>query len=383
VKILLAPDSFKESLTAVEAARAMARGVRRALPDCEPRELPIADGGEGTVEVLVSATGGTFVEEEVTGPLGEPVRARYGVLGDGRTAVIEMAAASGLPLVPPDRRDPLRTTTLGTGELIRSALDRGAEHIVVGIGGSATVDGGAGMARALGAALLDEEGRPVPPGGGGLGRLERVDLASLHPRLARAVIEVASDVENPLLGPEGAARVYGPQKSATPEQVQILERHLARFARIVARDTGRDVAPLPGAGAAGGLGAGLMAFLGARLRPGFDIVAEMLHLEEAVADCDLVLTGEGRMDGQAVFGKAPVRLARLARAQERPVVAIVGQLGEGWRAVLDEGMAAVFCAADGPLSLEDALGRARGLVERTAEQVARLFARGRGGAAAP
>ena len=376
MRIVLAPDSFKESLSAVQAAEAMARGVRRALPDCEAVTAPIADGGEGTVEVLVSATGGQFLDQEVTGPLGEPVAARYGLLGDGRTAVIEMAAASGLPLVPEARRDPMVTTTRGTGELIRSALDRGVGRIVIGIGGSATVDGGAGMAQALGARLLDAEGRAIPPGGGGLARLRRVDLSALDPRVRRTAIEVASDVDNPLIGERGAARVYGPQKGATPETVAQLEANLTHLAEVVARDVGVRIADAPGAGAAGGLGGALMAFLGARLRLGFDIVAGILHLEKLLSGCDLVVTGEGRMDGQAVFGKAPVRLAQLAKTQGRTVVAIVGQLGEGWREVLDHGIDAAFSITDGPMPPAEAMTRAGPLIECAAEQVARLFAAG-------
>ena len=379
MKVLLAPDSFKESLSAAEAARAMARGVRRACPDAQTIERPIADGGEGTVETLVAATQGRFIDETVAGPLGEPVRARYGLLGDGRTAVIEMAAASGLPLVPKERRNPLLTTTRGTGDLIRSALDHGAERLIIGIGGSATVDGGAGMAQALGARLLDARDRPIGPGGGALDGLHRIDLSTLDPRLRHVAIEIASDVENPLLGPNGAARVYGPQKGATPEMVEILEANLRRLAEVIARDVGVSIADTPGAGAAGGMGAALVAFLGARLRPGFEIVAEVLRLEEALDGCDLMLTGEGRLDGQALFGKAPLRAAQLAARGGVPAVAICGALGDGWEAVLRHGVTAAFSICRGPMTLQEAMACAGPLIAQCAEQVVRLFAAHRGG----
>ncbi len=375
MKIVVAPDSFKESLSAVLVAEAIERGVRRAAPDCRVEKIPVADGGEGTVEVLVGATGGGFVKETVTGPLGGAVVASYGILGhrSPKTAVIEMAAASGLPLVPSEKRNPLLATTYGTGELIRSALDRGAREIVIGIGGSATVDGGAGMAQALGARLLDSEGRDLPFGGGALGQLTRIDMSRLDTRIASTKIEVACDVQNPLAGETGAAHVYGPQKGATPEMVLALDANLAHFAEIVARDLGVRIADMPGAGAAGGLGGGLVAFLGAHLRPGFDIVADIVRLDERLCGADLVITGEGRMDGQSIFGKAPVGVAGRAKKSGVPVVAIVGSLGEGWEKVLDHGIDACFSITQGPMSLAEAIARAPILIERTAEQVVRLF----------
>ncbi len=267
-KIVIAPDSFKECLAAEEVASAMAEGVRAAAPEAEVVCVPMADGGEGTVRALVAATGGTLHRATVTGPLGEPVEAEFGILGDATTAVIEMAAASGLPLVPPDRRDPAKTTTFGTGALIRAALDLGAGRLLLGIGGSATVDGGAGMAQALGIALLDEDGQSIGRGGGELERLARIDVSNRDPGLDDTVCEVACDVDNPLVGPHGAARVYGPQKGATPQMVKRLDANLAHLAEVVERDLGVNIRDLPGAGAAGGLGAGLVAFLGATLRPG-------------------------------------------------------------------------------------------------------------------
>lgn len=380
MKIVLAPDSFKESLSAALAAEALERGVRRAAPDCRIEKIPIADGGEGTVETLVLATGGEFVEQKVTGPLGArpgdaATTARYGMLGgrSPKTAVIEMAAASGLPLVPPEKRNPLLTTTYGTGELIRSALDHDAGEIVIGIGGSATVDGGAGMAQALGVRLLDADGNELPFGGGALGRLDRIAMPRLDKRISGAKIEVACDVQNPLVGENGAARIYGPQKGATREMVRALDANLAHFADIVARDLGVRIADMPGAGAAGGLGAGLVAFLGARLRPGFDIVADIVGLDARLRDADLVITGEGRMDAQAVFGKAPVGIARRAKKLGLPVIAIVGSLGEGWEKVLDHGIDACFSIVPGPMPPADAMRNAPALIERCAEQVVRLF----------
>jgi len=373
MKVVVAPDSFKECLSAEAVARAIGRGVRAAAPDAEVVEVPMADGGEGTVRALVAATGGTLHRATVTGPLGEPVEAEFGLLGDGATAVIEMAAASGLPLVPPSRRDPTRTTTRGTGELIGAALDLGASRLIIGIGGSATVDGGAGMAQALGARLLDESGRDIGPGGGELSRLARLDVSGLDPRLANVACEVACDVDNPLLGPNGAARVYAPQKGATPEAVAVLEANLARFADVVERDLGVSVRDVPGAGAAGGLGAGLMAFLGARLRPGVRIVIEATGLRDKLRGADLAIVGEGKLDAQTAHGKVPVGVAEVAAEAGVPVVAIAGSLGDGYEAVHKKGIAACFAIFDRPMSLEEAFARAEELLARTACEVVRAF----------
>ncbi|MBM4039254.1 MAG: glycerate kinase [Planctomycetes bacterium] len=373
MKIVIAPDSFKECLAAEEVAEAMARGVRGALPEAEVVCVPMADGGEGTVRALVAATGGELRRARVTGPLGEPVEAEFGLFGDGRTAVIEMAAASGLPLVPPDRRDPTKTTTYGTGELIAAALGLGVECLILGIGGSATVDGGAGMAQALGARLLDAEGKPIGWGGGDLGRLATIDLSAMDPRLRGVACDVACDVTNPLTGPSGAAAVYGPQKGATPEMVELLDANLAHFARVAERDLGVAVRDVPGSGAAGGLGAGLMAFLGARLRPGVELVIQAVGLERKLRGAGLVLVGEGRMDAQTAYGKVPVGVARLARRMGIPAVAIVGSLGEGYEAVHAEGIVACFTILDRPMALQEAVRRARELIEATAEEVLLLF----------
>jgi len=377
MKIVVAPDSFKECLSAREVGDAIAKGVLDAAPDAEVVCVPMADGGEGTVDALVDATGGEIVECDVTAPLGETTRARFGVLGDGKTAVIEMASASGLPLVPPERRNPLVTTTFGTGELIKAALDRGVEKVLIGIGGSATVDGGAGMAQALGVKLLDAGGRDVARGGGALAGLDRIDLSTRDPRIPRTIVEVACDVDNPLVGETGAAQVYGPQKGATPEQVRVLDEALGRLAEVIERDCGMDVAGIPGSGAAGGLGAGLVAFLGAKLRPGVDMVVEAVGLAEKMHGADLVLTGEGQMDRQSVFGKTPVGVAAAAKKLGVPTVAIVGCIGEGADEVLAHGIDAVFSIHPGPMTRKRAMREAPQLLRRSAAQVMRLFLLGR------
>ncbi|MBI4348944.1 MAG: glycerate kinase [Elusimicrobia bacterium] len=325
-RVLVAPNAFKGTLSARDAARAMARGVRRALPSARVDEMPVSDGGDGLAEVLLSRLGGRRVVRVVTGPLGRPKRAAYALLHGGREAVIEMAQASGIAGLKRHELDPVGATSRGVGELIADALRQGARRILVGMGGSASSDGGAGMAQALGARLLDARGRELPAGAGALARLERVELGAL-PRLLRGARVVAvSDVRNPLLGPSGSARVYGPQKGATPREVERLESALARYARVLARDLGRRVERLPGAGAAGGLGAGLAAFLGARLVGGADFVLARLDARARAAKSDLVLTGEGRLDEQSFFGKAPVAVARLARSEGVPVRFLCGQV---------------------------------------------------------
>jgi glycerate 2-kinase len=372
MRVVVAPDSYKGSVTAVGVAEAIERGVRAVFPDAEVVKVPIADGGEGTVDALVVATGGRIEATSVTGPLGEPVRARWGVLGDGETAVIEMAAASGLPLVPMERRDPRVTTTRGTGELVRAALDEGVHKLVVGIGGSATNDGGAGFARALGARFLDAEGRELAEGGAALARLDRIDLAGLDPRLSAAELLVACDVDNPLVGPRGASAVYGPQKGATPAMVRELDAALARYAEVARAATGRDVANEPGAGAAGGLGAGLLLFTPARLRPGVSIVLETTGFDELVAGADLVITGEGRTDFQTAMGKAPVGVAAAAKRRGVPVACLSGGLGQGAEEALARGIDALATVAPGPISLEECVARGAELVEAGAARLCRM-----------
>lgn len=377
MKIVVAPDKFKGSLTASDAALALSRGAASAVARAEIDRVPMADGGEGTVEAMVEATSGAYREASVTGPLGESVTARFGLMGDGRTAVLEMAAASGLVLVPADRRDPRKTTTRGTGELLLQAIDLGARRIVLGIGGSATNDGGAGLAQALGYRLLDQDGVELGPGGGPLARLDRIDPSSRDPRLDSVEIRIACDVDNPLCGPRGASAVYGPQKGATPEMVAELDRNLGRLARIIERDLGVAVADLPGAGAAGGLGAGLVAFAGGRLQTGVALVLDAVGLAGRLAGADLCLTGEGSLDASSAYGKTAVGVARLARSLGVPCVAIAGVLGPGAEAVLEEGIDAYFSICPGPITLEDAVGRADVLLEAAARQVVRCFAAGR------
>lgn len=378
MRILVAPDSFKGSVSAPEAAEAIARGIRAVFPAAEVVKLPIADGGEGTVDALVTATGGRTEARTVSGPLGEPVRARWGVLGDGATAVIEAAAASGLTLVPPARRDPRVTTTRGTGELVRAALDAGLRRIVLGIGGSATNDGGAGLARALGARLLDADGRDLPEGGAALARLARIDLSGLEPRLAGVELLVACDVDNPLTGPRGASAVFGPQKGATPEAVRALDAALARYAEVARAATGRDVADRPGAGAAGGLGAGLLLFTPARLVPGVELVLEATGFDRLLERAALVFTGEGRTDRQTAMGKAPAGVAAAARRRGVPVICLSGALGEGAEEVLALGVDALLAIAPGPLTLEESMARAPALLEAAAARACRLVCVGAG-----
>lgn len=370
MKIVIAPDSYKESLSALEVAQAVASGFRQVFPDAEYVLVPVADGGEGTVDAMVAATGGRREAVAVSGPLGARVEAFYGLTGDGETAVIEMAAASGLALVPAAQRNPLRTSSRGTGELIRAALDAGARRFILGIGGSATNDGGAGMVQALGARLLDAEGRELDGSGGDLARLDRIDVSALDARLAECRIEVACDVDNPLTGPRGASAVFGPQKGATPEMVQVLDANLARLARIVERDLGVAVDQVPGAGAAGGMGAAMLAFFGATLKPGIEIVTAAVDLDTHVRDADLVITGEGRIDFQTVHGKTPIGVARVARRHGKPVIGIAGSLGANVGVVHEHGIDAVFSVLSRPCTLDEALGDAAANVALTARNVA-------------
>ena len=373
MRILIAPQSLKGSLTAAEAGRAIAQGVRAVYPTAEIEIVPVADGGEGTVQALVDATGGKIVQKTVTGPLGEPVPAFFGLMGDGRTAALEMAAAAGLPLVPPERRDPRITTTYGVGELILVALDYGCRHFIIGIGGSATNDGGAGMAQALGATLLTNEGTEIERGGAALATLAHISTAKMDPRLQECTVEVASDVTNLLCGPTGASAVYGPQKGATPEIVEELDKALAHYAQIIERDLGVPVRDVPGAGAAGGLGAGLMAFLHATLRPGAQIVLEAVHLEEHIRTAHLVITAEGQIDSQTAYGKSVGAVAALAKRYGLPVLALAGSLGDNYQTVYELGVDAVAVLLTGPMSLTYAMENAARLTSDAAERACRLL----------
>ncbi len=373
MKIVVAPDSFKGSVTALQAANAIEQGLRRVFPNAVIEKIPMADGGEGTVQSLVDATGGHIQTQRVLGPLGNEVDAEFGILADGETAVIEMAAASGLTLVPLNKRNPLHTTTYGTGQLIHAALQAGCSRLIIGIGGSATNDGGVGMAEALGVQFLNTDGKPSERGGGGLGELSSIDIAGLHPKIADTETVVACDVNNPLTGPEGASHVYGPQKGATPDMVKKLDAHLRHYDKVLTQTFGQSFNDIPGAGAAGGLGAGLMAFLNAELKLGVDIMIDTVKLRERMKGASLVITGEGQLDFQTAFGKTPVGVAKVAKADNIPVIAIAGGIGEGAEAVYDAGIDAMLGIVQAPMSLDDAVEDAPQLIADTAEQAARLI----------
>ena len=372
--ILIAPDSYKGSLTALEVAKAMEDGAKRVFPDATFDLVPIADGGEGTVDALVAATNGQFRETTVTGPMRKPVKAKWGVFGDGKTAVIEMATASGLPLLAPEERDPLNACTCGTGELVRAALDEGVSTIILGIGGSATNDGGMGFARVLGAKFYDKTGKELPPGGAALANLASIDISGLDPRLKNVEIRVACDVDNPLCGPRGASAVFGPQKGATLALVQQLDAALGVFAKVAADATGKTtVAESAGAGAAGGLGAGLLFFTDATLMPGVTLVLGAVGFDARVKKADIVFTGEGRTDFQTAYGKAPAGVAQAAKKYSLPVVCLSGGLGDGADDVLAQGIDAVFSIAPGPISLQDCLTNGENLLRNAAERICRLL----------
>ena len=374
MKIVIAPDSFKGSASAKQVAEALARGWRKVFPNAELVTVPMADGGEGTMEALVDATGGKMQEVEVSDPLGRPLSACYGILGDGKTAVVEVAAASGLPLLAPSERKPLQTTTYGTGQLIRAALKEGVERLLIGLGGSATVDGGAGLVSALGARLLDADGQPIGPGGGSLGSLAQIQLGELPKLIEGVEVLAACDVDNPLTGPNGAAAVFGPQKGAAPQDVQVLDQNLAHYAQILSKELQVEVANLPGAGAAGGLGAGLVAFLGAKLIPGIQMVIEASKLEDKLEGCDLVITGEGKLDGQSAGGKTPVGVAKLAEKHNIPVLAVGGSIAEDADVLYQHGIGAMLSIAPGPISLEKAIADGEKLLEEAGQRAAKLFA---------
>ncbi|HGS4673913.1 MULTISPECIES: glycerate kinase [Vibrio] len=373
MKVVIAPDSFKESLTAKQVCDAIQAGLARVWHDAKFVAIPVADGGEGTVQSLVDATQGRLVEVKVMGPQGKRVEAFYGMLGDNQTAVIEMAAASGLHHVPVAQRDPKLTTSFGTGELIRHALDQGVTKLIIGLGGSATNDGGVGMLAALGARFTNADGDPIQLTGGGLRELTHIDLQDFDPRLQHCDILVACDVNNPLCGDKGASAVFGPQKGATPEDVQLLDGALRQFGLLTEKVTGKMVLESAGAGAAGGMGAALWAYTQARLRPGIEIVLETVQLAHQVSDADLVITGEGRIDSQTVHGKTPMGVAKVAKRFDVPVLALCGCTGDNYQAVYQCGIDAVFAAVPRAMSLEDALKESDFNLADLAENVARLW----------
>ena len=380
MKIILAPDSFKGNLSSTEVAAAMEKGIKRVLPRARCIKIPMADGGEGTVQSLLDACGGRLVSCEVKGPLGRRVQSCYGMLADNKTAVIEMAAASGLGLVSDKSKNPLKTTTYGTGELICQALDAGAKEIILGIGGSATNDAGVGMAQALGVAFRDGAGRVIRQNGSGamLRKIEGIDMRDVHPRLARARIQVASDVDNPLCGRRGAAYVFAPQKGATPAMVKTLDANLRHLAKVVKRELGADVASVPGAGAAGGLGAGLVVFAGAELKSGFGIVSQAASLEKRLRSADLIFTGEGRVDFQTAFGKTPAGVAKLAGKHGVPVIAIGGGLADDARENFAHGIDGLEPAVARDMPLREALSKAEDYIANAAERALRLALIGQG-----
>lgn len=372
MKIVIAPDSYKGSLTAKEACAAMKRGVLKTVPDAEVVTIPMSDGGEGTTRSMVDSLGGTMIKCKVRNPLGMPTTALYGILSDG-TAIIEMAEASGLTLIGRDERDPMKSTTYGTGELIKDALDRGYRNFIIGIGGSATNDGGTGMAQALGYLLLDRSGRQIPFGGAGLAEIETIDNSRADPRIGESRFTVACDVDNPLCGEKGASNVFGPQKGATPEMIGILDKNLSHFADIIEKDLGVQVKDVPGAGAAGGLGAGMLAFLDASLKRGVDIVIDAVKLKDQLAGADLVITGEGSCDFQTVNGKTPFGVAKTAHELGIPAIIITGQIGKGVEALYQYGVVGIFTLVNGPVSLDYAIEHAGSLAEDTAERITRCF----------
>jgi len=374
MKIVLAPDSFKGNLTSLQVAAALEKGIRRVLPNAQCIKVPMADGGEGTVQSLVDGEGGKFVRKKVTGPAGKPVTARYGLLADGKTAVIEMAEASGLPYVKGKEKNPMKTTSYGTGELILDAINKGAEKIIIGIGGSATTDGGTGMAQALGIKFLDKNGKEIKEYGAGgmLNKIAKIDMSGIDARINKTKIIVASDVENPLYGKKGAAYVFGPQKGATSTMVKTLDANLKYFGNLLKKDLGKDVRTLKGAGAAGGLGAGLVAFTGAKLKSGIDIVVDATRLKKHLKDADLVITGEGRVDSQTAFGKTPAGVAKVAKKFKVPTIAIGGGISDDAREVFTHGIDGLASACARDMTLEDAINNSKDHLANAAERVIRL-----------
>lgn len=373
MKIVIAPDSFKESMTAKEACEAIEKGMKIALPNAEFIKVPMADGGEGTTQSLVDATDGKMYFVETTGPLGEKVKSKFGILGNGEIAVLEMASTSGLELVPREKRNPMITTTYGTGELIKKAMDMGAKTILIGIGGSATNDGGAGMIQALGGKLLDENGKQISFGGGELSKIKKIDLSELDSRIKNIKFIAACDVQNPLTGETGAANVFGRQKGATEEMVKTLDNNLKHYAELIRKDVKVDVENIPGAGAAGGLGAGLMAFLNAELRKGIDIVVEYSKLEEKIKGADFVITGEGSIDSQTRFGKTPYGVVSVAKKYGVPNITLAGNVSKDIEILYDYGFDAIFSIMQGVDNLDNALKNGKVNLEKTAENIARLI----------
>ena len=373
MKILIAPDSFKDCLPASEVALSIELGILKVFPNAEIIKIPLADGGEGTVEALVNATGGKIINIQVHDPLMRKIDSFFGILGDRKTAIIEMAAASGLELLTEKERNPWLTTTFGTGELIKAALDFGCQTILIGIGGSATVDGGAGMVQALGAELLDKKNKSIAKGGKGLAQLNTINTDTLDVRLKGKKIWVACDVKNPLLGENGAAKVYGPQKGANPEMINKLEQNLAHYSEVIETQLGIAIANIPGTGAAGGLGAGFMAFLNAEIKPGFELISEIVNLAEQIVNADLVITAEGKIDYQTRFGKTPAGVAGIAKNFNKPLLAFAGSLGPGVESLNELGFTSIIPITDKPMSLQESITNAGELLMNAAERTMRIL----------
>ena len=371
MKIVIAPDSFKGSLTAVEAADAIEIGFRAVYPDAEYVKVPMADGGEGTVQSLVDATSGTIINQSVIGPMGDMVSGFFGILGDSRTAVVEMAAASGIHLVKPEERNIYLASSFGTGQLINAALDHGCDKLIIGLGGSATNDGGMGMMKALGGQFLDQSSAPLAPDVRALSQLARIDLQHLNPRLGKTEIVVACDVDNPLCGENGAARVFGPQKGATEEDIAVLDQALARYGDVLSNNTGRNIAVEPGAGAAGGMGAALIGLIDAVVKPGVELVIEIVELAKRIVDADLVITGEGRIDSQTIHGKTPVGVAKIAKSHNLPVICIAGSVEDGTDIIHQMGVDEIYSVIEGDYDLTEVLIEAGHKLTQAAQKIAK------------
>lgn len=371
--ILLAPDSFKESMTAKEACEAMEKGIKKVNKDINCIQVPMADGGEGTMQSLVDATGGKIYKLRVVGPLGNEVESEYGILGDKETGIIEMASASGMALVPAEKRNPLVTTTYGTGQLIKDCLNHKVKKLLIGIGGSSTNDGGAGAIQALGGKLADKEGKEIGFGGGELDKLARIDLTDFDKRLKDVEVEVACDVTNPLCGEKGASNVFGPQKGATREMIKTLDDNLRHYADVIKKQISVDVINVPGSGAAGGLGAGLMVFLDGKLKNGIDIVIKYSDLEEKVKKADIVFTGEGSIDFQTQYGKTPMGVAMVAKKYNKPVIALAGSVGKDIDILYENGIDSIFSIVRGVTTLDCAIKKGKENIEKTIENIIRLI----------
>lgn len=373
MNILIAPDSFKESLSATEVCRFIKSGIKNSLFKTNIISIPLSDGGEGFVQSIIDATNGHIIKVKAHDPLMRSIDAEYGILNDNETAIIEMSKVSGLELLSSKEKNPWITTTYGTGELIRDALDKACKKLIIGIGGSATNDGGAGMIEALGGKLLTADGKQIEKGGGGLQQLATINLTNLDKRLSECKVLIACDVTNPLLGKNGASFVFARQKGANSEMIKLLEENLSHYANIIKQEIGKDISDEPGAGAAGGIGAGLMAFLNADLKPGFDIVRNILNLDKYVKQADLIFTAEGKVDFQTQFGKTPFGVAQIAKKYNKPVICLAGSIGEGAEVLYNKGVSSIFSIISKPMSIDEAISNASLLLEETAERVMRLY----------